>query len=97
MAKKIVWTETAVRDRFRIYQFWHWHNKSENYSLKLEKLFNESAKIISRFPEVGTKTDFKDVRLKVVRNYKIFYCTLEDRIEIIRVWDAKQDSDSLQL
>lgn len=97
MAKKTVWTETAVRDRFRIYQFWYWHNKSENYSQKLEKLFNESANIIPRFPEVGTKTDFKNVRVKVVRNYNIFYCILEDRIEIIRVWEAKQDPTRVQI
>ena len=96
MAKKIVWTETAVKDRFRIYQYWHQHNRSENYSIKLEKLFNESVMIISMFPEMGTKTDFSEVRVKVVRNYKIFYHTLGDRIEILRLWDAKQDPDSLK-
>jgi plasmid stabilization system protein ParE len=56
MAKEIVWTETSIRDRLRIYQFWLSHNQSQIYSDKLEKLFNESAKLIAEFPEIGSIT-----------------------------------------
>lgn len=97
MAKKIVWTETAVKDRFEIYRFWLWHNKSDTYSKKLEQLFEESSKMLSKFPGMGTKTDYQGVRVKVVRNYKIFYQAFDDRIEIIRVWDARQDPTDLKI
>jgi plasmid stabilization system protein ParE len=97
MAKKIIWSDTAISDRIEIYQFWIWHNKSDSYSKKLERLFNESSKIISEFSEIGTKTDFQGVRVKVVRNYKIFYSNHGDRIEILRVWDAKRDPASLKI
>ena len=97
MAKVIVWTETAVRDRFRIYQFWLSHNQSQSYSDKLEKLFNESALLIAQFPEVGTKTDYKDIRVKIVGNHKLFYKSKMDRIEIIRVWDTRQNPSDIDI
>ena len=95
MAKKITWTETSVIDRFRIYQFWLDHNKSDSYSEKLEKLFNESAKLISLYPEIGIKTDFPEIHVKLIRNYKLFYRNKPDAIEIIRVWDTRQNPDNL--
>ena len=60
MAKKIEWTLTSIQDRFRIYHFWIDNNRSVSYSNKLELLFNEAAKLISEFPEIGTETDYPD-------------------------------------
>jgi hypothetical protein len=56
MAKKIEWTETAIQDRFKIYEFWVENNKSDTYSKKLENLFKKAAHLISEFPEIGIKT-----------------------------------------
>lgn len=96
MAKKIEWTETSIRDRFNIYQFRIDKNKSDSYSKKLEKLFNEAPKLLSEFPEIGTNTDFPGLRVKVVKNYKLFYPNREDTIQIVRVWDARQDPKKLK-
>lgn len=49
MAKKIIWTQTAVEDRYRIYLFWLNRTKSKTYSEKLEGLFNEGAKLFQNF------------------------------------------------
>jgi addiction module RelE/StbE family toxin len=97
MAKKIVWTGTAIHDRFEIYQYWVNKNKSDLYSEKLERLFNEGAKLLSEFPEIGTQTDFQDLRVKVIRNYKLFYLNQKDNIQIIRVLDTRQNPDNLEL
>ena len=97
MVKKVIWTETSVKDRFQIYQFWLTNNKSNLYSEKLERFFNESANLIARFPEIGTKTDFPDIRVKVIRDFKIFYRNQIDSIEIIRVWDARRNLKDLEL
>lgn len=85
MAKKIEWTYTAVQDRFHIYQFWLAHNNSDSHSQKLERLFNEAAKLLAQYPEIGTETDFHGIRIKVIKNYKLFYANLPDSIQIIRV------------
>lgn len=97
MAKKIVWSHTSIRDRFNIYEFWLNKTKSDLYSEKLEKLFTEAVKLLAEFPEIGTQTDFANVRVKVVRDYKVFYVNLNDSIHIIRVWGTKQNPADLEL
>jgi plasmid stabilization system protein ParE len=97
MAKKIEWTETSLRDRQNIYRYWSDRNKSGAYSEKLEVLFNEAAKLISQFPEPGTETDFPELRIKVVKHYKLFYLNREDAIQIIRIWDPRRNPDSIDL
>jgi plasmid stabilization system protein ParE len=96
MAKKIEWTQTSIQDRVKIYHFWVERNKSDSYSKKLELLFNEAAKLISEFPEIGIETDFPDLRVKVIRSYKLFYLNQADKIQIVRVWDSRQNPENLE-
>jgi toxin YoeB len=96
MARKIEWTKTSIRDRFEIYKFWIEKNKSDSYSKKLETLFNEAAKLISEFPEVGTETDFPRLRVKIIKSYKLFYTDDSETISIIRIWDTRQNPQNLK-
>ena len=59
-------------------------------------LFNEAAKLISEFPEIGTETDFPDLRVKIIRSYKLFYINETDKIQILRVWDSRQNPANLK-
>ena len=97
MAKKIEWTRRSIQDRFEIYQFWVHHNKTDTYSKKLEVLFKAAALLVAEFPEVGTDTDFPGVKIKVVKNYKLFYISNPDVIQIVRVWDSRQDPKKLKI
>jgi addiction module RelE/StbE family toxin len=97
MAKKIIWTQTAIEDRFRIYRFWLYKTKSKTYSEKLEKLFKDSANLISKFPDLGPLTDFNGIRSKSVKHYQLFYQITSDTIHIIRVWDTWQNPEKLEL
>jgi plasmid stabilization system protein ParE len=97
MARRVIWTNRAVLDRYQIYEFWTQNNQSENYSKKLELLFQESANLIAQFPEVGTNTDINGVRVKVVRTYKIFYSITESEITILRIWDARQNPEQIDM
>ena len=96
MAKKIEWTQTAIQDWFKIYQFWIKKNKNSLFSEKLEGLFKEAANLISEFPEIGTQTDFPNLRVKVIKNYKLFYMNTNSIIFIIRVWDTRQNPENLE-
>ena len=73
MAKKIRWTTRAIADRTNIYKYWLDKNNSKTYSEKLEYFFNKSAEIISVFPQIGRKTDYRNVYVKVIKDFKIFY------------------------
>jgi plasmid stabilization system protein ParE len=97
MAKEVIWTEAAVKDRFKIYLFWLEHNKSDTYSKKLEQLFQKSAELISLFPEIGTPTNHLELRVKIVRGYALFYKNSESTIEIIRIWDTRQNPEGIEL
>ncbi|MBN7810987.1 type II toxin-antitoxin system RelE/ParE family toxin [Algoriphagus sp. H41] len=97
MAKKIRWTTRSIQDRAEIYRYWLQRNQSESYPEKLEELFERSALLISNFPNLGTRTDHRNVYSKVVRDYKIFYRILADEIQILRVWDTRQRPESTGL
>ena len=97
MAKKIEWTRTSIQDRFKIYHFWAENNNSDTYSKKLEVLFNEAAKLISEFPEIGTETDYPNLRVKVIKSYKLFYINQADKVQILRVWDSRQNPENIEL
>ncbi|KEO74960.1 type II toxin-antitoxin system RelE/ParE family toxin [Anditalea andensis] len=95
MAKEVRWTKVSIVDRFDIYNYWIERTKSEEFSIKLDLLFVQAASLISDFPEIGMESEVPGIRIKIVKNYKIFYLNNEDNIQILRVWDAKQDPKRL--
>ena len=95
MAQKVKWTYRSIADRIAIYQYWLQRNQSDSYPERLEQLFERSADLISNFPYIGTKTNYRRVYSKVVGNYKIFYRLVKEEIQILRVWDARQHPDSI--
>lgn len=98
MAKKeIKWTLKAIHDKLNILDYWIERNKSKEYSEKLDKLFDKSLESLSNQPEQGKKTNYKDIRIKIVRHYLIYYLIKEDFIEIIRIWDARRDPEKFKI
>ena len=51
MAKKVVWSLRAQNDRKKIFYYWNKRNKSNNYSIRLNRLFIEATKAISDYPK----------------------------------------------
>ena len=97
MAYKIVWTEKANNERQYILEFWVENNKSKIYSLKLDKLFISTIRDLSKRPNIGRKTEFENVRVKIVREYLIFYEIFKNEILILSVWDGRRDKKNLTL
>jgi toxin YoeB len=96
MAKKeVVWSAKAQQDRIAILEYWIDHNKSKTYSENLLKLFIEASELISEHPRIGKPTDFTNVRFKIVKNYLLFYEETEQRVNILFVWDSRQNPEIL--
>ena len=96
MAKQIVWSRRAQRDRKEILEYWRVRNKSNTYSKKLNRLFKESIKIITDFSEIGKPTDQANTRIKIVKDYLIIYEETETQILILTIWDSRQDPGKLK-
>ena len=94
--KEVIWSSRALADRTAILQYWIDRNKSKSYSEKLFSQFIQATEIISLYPKIGTPTNFDNVRFKVISNYLLFYEESSTRIEILLVWDARQDPKKLQ-
>ena len=96
MAKKIVWSSKAQRDRKEILSYWNERNKSTLYSRKLNFLFNDATDSISKFPNIGKLTGYNNTRVKIVRDYLMVYKEFDNQISIVTIWDARQNPLKLQ-
>ena len=98
MAKReIIWSIRAKNDRIKILEFWIDHNKSVLYSRKLNNLFKEAAKFISEYPTVGKLTDDRNVRIKIVRDYLMFYEIHKSAVVILTIFDSRRNPEKLKL
>lgn len=96
MAKEVVWSLRAQKERKEILEYWRLRNRSNTYSKKLNQLFKESVKIITDFPQIGKPTDDVNTRIKIVKDYLIIYEETETQIQILTIWDSRQDPDKLK-
>ncbi len=95
MAKEVIWSRRALEERKEILSYWRSRNKSDSYSKKLNELFKESIKIIVDFPQVGILTDWRNTRIKIVKDYLIIYEVTEMQIHVLTIWDSRQDPQKL--
>jgi plasmid stabilization system protein ParE len=94
MAKQVIWSTLAHHDRKSILQYWIEHNKSNTYSLRLNQIFENTADLISKHPKIGKKTESHDIHIKIVKSYYFTYRETESVIEILTIWDSRQDPDN---
>jgi len=86
MAKKeITWTLKAIQDKLDILEYWIERNNTKTYSEKLDKLFDKSIEYVSNYPEHRKKTNYKDIRIEIVRHYLLYYLILEQDVKIVRI------------
>ncbi|MDV6167682.1 type II toxin-antitoxin system RelE/ParE family toxin [Flavobacterium sp. DG1-102-2] len=95
MALKVFWTETAIRQRNLIFEYWNERNGSVSYSLKLFAKIKERTDILKESPEIGKKADNKNMRAISLGHYSIFYQHDTSRIIITAFWDNRQEPGKL--
>ena len=96
MAKrKVIWTQTAARQRRNILEYWVEHSKSNSYSLKLLKASNSKTELISKNPKIFREADFPETRVASMGHFSIFYKFNSKEIIITAFWDNRQDPKKL--
>lgn len=94
MAKQIIWSKLAQQNRRLILDYWIRRNKSNIYSKRLNQIFENTADLICKHPNIGKKTEVATIRIKIVKEYFLTYRETDTSIEILTIWDYRQDPDN---
>lgn len=94
MARQIVWTFTAQQERREVLEYWIKRNRSKVYSRKLNKLIIAALSDVSKHPLIGRKTEILNVKVKIVREYLLFYEISPTTIFVLSVWDGRRDNSN---
>jgi plasmid stabilization system protein ParE len=98
MAKRrIIWSLRANLDLYQILEFYYKRNGTKTYSGKLNTTIRNSIRLLEKHPEIGIHTDVKSIRNLIVMDFGIFYEIKSATIEIITIWDSRQNPEKLDL
>ena len=95
MDRVIIWTEPAKNDIKTITFYWNSRNKSNVYSILLRKIIRQKLLLVTKFPLLGTQSDYRSARCFVINDYKLFYEVTENAIIVLRFWDSHQNPEAL--
>ncbi len=93
--RKIVWTETAWKQRREILDYWTARNKSTAYAKKLIKLIAKRLKVILKYPESYRTTIYPETRVSAMGHFSILYKLTDDELIVTAFWDNRQDPKKL--
>ena len=96
MAKrKIVWTETAAKQRREILRYWTERNNSKSYAEKLIEITVKHLKVISKNPEAFQESEIDEVRESAMGHFSLYYKITTNQIIVMAFWDNRQDPKKL--
>ena len=93
--KKIIWSETAARQRRSILEYWLQRNQSNAYSIKLLRLSNAKANQIAGNPMLYKTASFPNTHVATMGHFSLFYKITDEAILITAFWDNRQDPKKL--
>lgn len=91
--KKIIWSPRARKQQFEILEYYSDRNGNDKYSIKLYQKFQSNLNLVSKLHFIGKPTDKEHVRYIIVSYYQIFYEIKKQNIEVLLLWDCRQDPD----
>ncbi|WP_282630913.1 type II toxin-antitoxin system RelE/ParE family toxin [Empedobacter sedimenti] len=97
MAEKVIWTTQAKNELFDILDYWKNRNQSILYSQKLFQLIQNQINLIVLFPEIGRKTNFENVRIKIIKDYLLFYEVKNSKLYILTIKSSKQNPSKFRI
>jgi plasmid stabilization system protein ParE len=93
--RKVVWTETAAKQRREILRYWTIRNGTTTYAEKLIKLTLSRIKVILNHPEGFPETIYPETRISAMGHFSILYKIAEEQLIITAFWDNRQDPKKL--
>ncbi len=93
--KKVTWTDFARQDFKETLSFYNERNQSKSYSKKLLKKIKTIIGLIVRHPNLGTATEFQEIRVIGTTPFRIYYKNKEDSLVILLIWDSRRNPEDL--
>jgi toxin YoeB len=95
--RKIIWSPRAKKDLFDVLDYYFQRNGTKTYSIKLNVNLHNCIRLLETHPEIGVKTDIANIRNLIHGDYEIFYEIKKKSIEIITIWDCRQNQEKLKI
>lgn len=95
--RKIIWSPRAKLNLKIILDFYFKRNGNKTFSKKLHSSFRKSIKLMEEYADIGVQTDTLKTRRLAKGNFSIFYEIKPDTIEIVSLWDNRQDPANFHL
>lgn len=94
MAKrKIIWSNTAIKRLYAIFEADIRKNNRKEYSINLFKTISEQIKLLAKHPLTGTATSDESVRVLIIETIIVYYGLSEDRISIFTISESSKNTD----
>jgi len=96
MVLQVRWTDEAKFQFKEILNYWEARNDSSAYSEKLLNLINQSINRLLEYPEIGRKTDNEKIRLKIIKDYFLYYTFNDKHVFILGISDMRRNPKYLK-
>ena len=54
-------------------------------------------KQVAETPTIGRKTEFENERVRIVRDYLLFYKFDDKQLKVLSIWDGNRDDNKLEV
>lgn len=93
MVLQVNWTDEAKSQFKEILDYWEERNSSSIYSEKLLNLVGQSIARLVEFPEIGRVTENERIRLKIIKDYFLYYSFDDENLTILGISDMRRGPD----
>lgn len=90
-SKKVIWSPRASIELKDILEFYLERNGSATYSLKLLETVDTMINLPQNQPHLGRNTTDGNARVISFSHFLLFYDVGENELNILSVWDNRQD------
>ena len=95
--RKIIWSERAKINRYKILRYYNNRNKSNIYSRRINKRINQELRLLIKYPKLGINTDLNGVRGLIIDKFMLFYEFDRFYIKVLHLWDSRQNPEELTI
>ena len=96
MVLQIKWTAEAKFQFKEILDYWDDRNGTSTYSAKLIRLFDQTINRLAEYPEIGRQTENSRIRLKIIKDYFLYYSFNDIQLTILGISDMRRDTQYLK-